>query len=598
VELKPTGPDAAREPRSLRWLWYAGLAAAYLAAAGPLAYYARDAINPDGVAYVQTARHWAAGRVDLAVNGWFSPLLSWLLVPAVWLGVEPFAAARVLGVLYGLLFAAGAVRLTAAMGGRRFSLWAFGTALLLSLRTVFAEATPDFLMTAGLTWFYALAAEMIAAPASRRMIVKAVLTGLVGGACYLAKAYALPVVLVTLALAAVFRLLTVREEAKPTSRSRLQSAIPFAVAMGVAIVVCIPWIVAISAQFGRLTTSTAASLAARSWPAGVPMEGSYPHYAIQRPREGRIGAWENPAEAKGDWPRWHSEEGVGWTFGNQMKAISYNLKMTFLGDTRGRKFVTPYLSRFDVFMTLTIGWAAAFVLALIPRWAGSVRALWLWGCLAAAVYLGGYIVLYFYERFTWGMWGLLIAMAAGVLSRLSAPAATPARPAGKKEKTPPPAAKSSAGWTASIVLAVVVLVSIGYRLVERIQAETSDPASESRMAAWIRQAASGFAQKDQRARIVSDDWPKGLYFAYWTGSVFLGQYPSGDTRRDDPARELRPFAPATVLVYENPDINGLAPMLAQVPGFAPRREEKYAAAGWRLVEMTFDPNAAPAGAGR
>ena len=609
MEAKPSGPDAARGAARRRWLWYAALAAAYLAAAVPLAWYARDAINPDGVAYVQTARHWAAGRVDLAVNGWFSPLLSWLLVPAVWLGVEPFAAARALGVVYGLLFAAGAVRLAAAMGARRFSIWAFGAALLLSLRTVFAEVTPDFLMTAGLTWFYALTAEWIWADPARPGYRKVILAALVGGACYLAKAYALPVVLATLPLAAIFRWVAVRKEVKPVSRSVFHAVVPAVAAMGVAVVVCAPWILAISAQFGRFTTSTAASLAARSWPVGpeVLLEGSYPHYAIQQPPQGRIGAWENPAEAKGEWPRWHSREGVGWTLGNQMKVISYNLQMTFLGDTRrtrsGPEYLAPYLSRFDLLMTLVFGWAAALGIAALSRWSGPARWLWLWGALAAAVYLGGYVLLYLYERFTWGLWGIMVALAAGVLARLSEPPLRPARPATKKEKAPP-LPSPSPGRTASVILAVLVLGSIGFRLVQRFLEQTGDPISEPRMGAWIRQASAGFAQKGQGARIVSSDWPKGLYFAYWTGSVFLGSYPVPHLQAEVlpwaryMTQELRPMGPTTVLVFEDPGAAGLSAVLSQALGCVPRREEKYPAAGWRLVEISFDANSAPAGGGR
>ena len=292
-------PSTTPAPRAgaRRRLWYAGLTAAYLAAAIPLAYLSRDAICPDAVAYFQTARHWAAGRLDLAVNGWFSPLLSWLLVPAVWIGAEPLHVARALGVVWGLLFAAGTVRLARAMGGGRFAVWAYAAALVLSLRTVFAEVTPDFLMTAGLTWYFALAAEMIRGFSIR----KAVAAGLLGGACYLAKSYALPVVIATLLFVAIFRWLAIRKEAKPASAALSQAAVPSAVALGLAVVVAVPWIVAISAKFGRFTTNTSASLSARSWPAGVPMVGSYPHMRLQEPPTGRMAAWENPAEAKGEW---------------------------------------------------------------------------------------------------------------------------------------------------------------------------------------------------------------------------------------------------------------------------------------------------------
>src|SRR3989442_5565017 len=41
----------------------------------------RQALNPDGVAYMRIASYYAAGRMDLAITGYWGPLLSWLLVP-------------------------------------------------------------------------------------------------------------------------------------------------------------------------------------------------------------------------------------------------------------------------------------------------------------------------------------------------------------------------------------------------------------------------------------------------------------------------------------------------------------------------------------
>jgi 4-amino-4-deoxy-L-arabinose transferase-like glycosyltransferase len=54
----------------------------------------RNQINPDGVSYIQAARHYANFEFKIAINGYWSPLLSWLLVPAIWLNIEPLHAYR------------------------------------------------------------------------------------------------------------------------------------------------------------------------------------------------------------------------------------------------------------------------------------------------------------------------------------------------------------------------------------------------------------------------------------------------------------------------------------------------------------------------
>lgn len=67
-----------------------------------IAYLFRNQINPDGVSYFQIAKYYASFDISKAVNGYWSPLLSWLLVPFFWLGVEPGYAYRALIILLSI----------------------------------------------------------------------------------------------------------------------------------------------------------------------------------------------------------------------------------------------------------------------------------------------------------------------------------------------------------------------------------------------------------------------------------------------------------------------------------------------------------------
>ena len=72
-----------------------------LAAAG---WINRQALNPDGVAYMRIASYYAPGKMDLAVSGYWGPLLSWLLVPWLKAGVTAVAAARIVMALSAVYF--------------------------------------------------------------------------------------------------------------------------------------------------------------------------------------------------------------------------------------------------------------------------------------------------------------------------------------------------------------------------------------------------------------------------------------------------------------------------------------------------------------
>lgn len=65
-------------------------------AGGILAWLYRNQINPDGISYIQVAKHYLDGNLAEAINGYWSPLLSWLLVPFLWLGIDPLFSYRAL----------------------------------------------------------------------------------------------------------------------------------------------------------------------------------------------------------------------------------------------------------------------------------------------------------------------------------------------------------------------------------------------------------------------------------------------------------------------------------------------------------------------
>jgi hypothetical protein len=56
--------------------------------------YYRYSLNPDGIAYIEIAKKYAQGDITQAINGYWSPLVSWLLALFVLLDVDPQLAYR------------------------------------------------------------------------------------------------------------------------------------------------------------------------------------------------------------------------------------------------------------------------------------------------------------------------------------------------------------------------------------------------------------------------------------------------------------------------------------------------------------------------
>lgn len=97
-------------PARVALLYAAPLAIVW--AVGALVFWVyRDRLNSDGVAYATIARRYAALRLDEALNGYWSPLLSWILAPFAALGGEPVHVVRALCVVLGTIATVAIVRL-------------------------------------------------------------------------------------------------------------------------------------------------------------------------------------------------------------------------------------------------------------------------------------------------------------------------------------------------------------------------------------------------------------------------------------------------------------------------------------------------------
>ena len=274
--------------------WLTGTAGASMAqlllllAAG---YLRRHALNPDGVAYLRIAGYYAEGKMNLAISGYWGPLLSWLMAPALALGLPPLAAARLVMGLTAVFFFWGCVAVFRAFHllcpYQRLGVW---LAAVLSACWSVENITPD-LLAAG---FICLAFARMARREWLENWPVAAQTGLLWGLAYLSKAAALPVaIFVTIGMEVLWRR-TGFGTSKIIARGVLITLFSLAVAIG-------PWIAIISSKYGSVTISRSAQLNhAMVGPADV--ERFYPlDRGFHQPEAGRVTLWEDPDLPYPDW---------------------------------------------------------------------------------------------------------------------------------------------------------------------------------------------------------------------------------------------------------------------------------------------------------
>jgi len=524
-----------------RWPWITLLLVlGYLAVAFYAVSQFRNLLISDGVSYIQVARYYAKGNLDLAVNSWWSPLFSWMLVPFVWMGAEPVLTAKILSVFLGLGFALGVRRFVREVLGGPYLLPAFAGALLLALPMVLAVGA-DLLLACLLTWYFAWSVRLI----RQDFHTGAFLTGVLGGLAFLAKAYALPFVLVHLAMTFLLRWALVRRQLVV---GKVWS--PFLAAYFGLLIAVAPWIVTVSIHDKKWLISSPASydrLLCPVTPEATPKV--IPPWVLQWPREGRLTTWENPPEATG-WPKiwspWDSAEAMKC----QVVSLAYNIKDVF-----------DEVRTSDLFGLQAAGFlAGCWLLVRRPRSIlGGMGTFCLWACVSIVIYFLGYSLIVIKVRFLWAMWGMLLALFLAGLWTLRGGKTPSWRAMAEHAALPAITPTASVTWLTQ-ALTVVLLLSLGLNAIKTLK-EGQNPAGLAAEATWIRESAAEFDFGNPIAANYDGRY-QAMYVAYWENRIFLGASPAESA--EAMARDLAPFGRTTLLIFND---KFLADSLGAHPAF-------------------------------
>ncbi|AKJ63481.1 hypothetical protein [Kiritimatiella glycovorans] len=268
-------------------------------------------VNPDAVSYMRIARYWLEGRTGLAVNGYWGPLLSWLMVPwMAWTGSPLVSARMALAVSAALLYGAGLfwMRVMELPAGVRAAA-AWPLAIFCGAWSV-RLITPDPLMAA---LFLAGAGLDVRAARTGKML-HAAFAGVFFGLAYMAKAVALPAAALWVLLHGAYRVWASRGRwREPVLRGAAAAALTASVSL--------PWIAAVSADAGQISFSASGGI--NHAIAGPPdVERYHPTFReFHVPEEGRITSWEDPTAMS--YPRWSPLERMDY-LRHQLKIPYWN----------------------------------------------------------------------------------------------------------------------------------------------------------------------------------------------------------------------------------------------------------------------------------
>lgn len=246
----------------------------------------RFSMNTDAIAYLRIGQYYADANFDLAINGYWGPLFSWLLVPFLKIGIPPLISARILMALSAILFYF-ACDYFFKRSNLREEWGAAGrlTAGFASLIWSVQQITPDLLMAGLLT----IGTAKIIPESSDEDGYDWLVSGLVFGLAFLAKPVAFPIVILMIGLFLAIVFISERHKFFIALKDSTKIAIIFLLISGV-------WITVISCKYHKVTISTSAVIAHAI--VGPDVKGELHPFSsgLQPPEQGRITNWEDPSK--------------------------------------------------------------------------------------------------------------------------------------------------------------------------------------------------------------------------------------------------------------------------------------------------------------
>jgi hypothetical protein len=299
-------------PTTRFWVAAAVLCIAYLALSSLVT--APGQINPDGLAYLTIARSISEG--NFIVRGYWSPLMSWLLAPAIAMGMDPYGAFQVFVRVCGLVWIVLGVALSRRAGVGRTGQLVLGIVLaLIALTRTFYPVTPDILGAVLLSCYFLHTSRPSFAT---HPIVDGALAGLLGAAAAYAKYYNAPFFI---AHVLVWSLILWARRKRDASVFKT-----LAVSLVTFFLITAPYAVAMANRYGSPTFTTSSSINRAAY--GPTALGQFPCWATQLCPEPDdvLFPWEDPL------PEYYPD--LGWSPFQSLDNLRFQIRLAWWNITQ------------------------------------------------------------------------------------------------------------------------------------------------------------------------------------------------------------------------------------------------------------------------
>ena len=354
-------------------------------------------INSDGISYISIANSYAHGDLIEAINGYWGPLISWIMFPFLFLKLSPVNTVfvgEIISLIIGFFTLIGIRQLSYKFEMKE----EIRTIILFSMVPLILyfwlrAISPDLLIICFLVFYL----NIIFSQTYYNGTYNGLFCGIMGSLAYLSKSYALPFFLAHFIL---FNLLHYwRFKSKEEKRKVLKNLF---IGLTIFFIISGLWIGTISVKYDKITLGTSGE-----YNQDIMGPGSKGHpvffQGLMKPsNENAISAWEDPSYIKiSSWSPLNS-----WnSFNYQINLIRKNIQ-----DTLDILISFSYLS---LIIILTY-----FLLFIRSSKKVILKGDILYPLLTIGLYSAGYFLIWVEDRYLWIIYVLLFLMGGVLLSKL------------------------------------------------------------------------------------------------------------------------------------------------------------------------------------
>lgn len=207
-------------------------------------------INPDAISYFSISKKYFLSHYSEAINGYWGPFYSWIILPSFYLGIEPVVFARLVNVIFSFmlfnLISYYSAKLNFDNRTKIISIYFF---ILPALFFTFWYVTPDYLLLL-LSLIYIL---LVLDGNILSDIKVALFSSLIAALMYFTKSYGLVFFI-------AFQTVTFLTYYLKNKKSRKKIILYYAISIIFFLMIISPWVYLLSNKYGYFTFSTSGKI--------------------------------------------------------------------------------------------------------------------------------------------------------------------------------------------------------------------------------------------------------------------------------------------------------------------------------------------------